>query len=123
YGLGLWFIHMPDGTGMYNPGIPDLVIVGHGKILWRELKSESGRTSAEQRAFIERLRCNGADVDVWRPRDLLSRRIHRELEAISGPPVVRARERERCEQYRIKARVSTARVAGRRRKVRRAAGD
>lgn len=64
-----------------TPGFPDLVLV-HPKqrrILWRELKSETGTTTPEQKAWISSLSLVGADVDVWRPRDWASGRIEREL--------------------------------------------
>ncbi|MEW9530788.1 hypothetical protein [Microbispora sp. NPDC049125] len=103
-GLGLWRVHLPDGTGGYVPGFTDLEIVGYGTTLYRELKSESGRLSPYQRAFMERLRYNGADVDVWRPRDWYSRRIHRELEAVAGPVEVQALERQRHARFKAEVR-------------------
>ncbi|WP_430600318.1 VRR-NUC domain-containing protein [Brevibacterium sp. K72] len=64
-----------------TPGFPDLVMVHprQRRILWRELKSETGTTRAEQKAWISALSLVGADVDVWRPRDWVSGRIEKEL--------------------------------------------
>lgn len=64
-----------------TPGFPDLVLVHprQRRILWRELKSETGTTTPEQKAWISALSLVGADVDVWRPRDWVSGRIEREL--------------------------------------------
>ena len=62
-------------------GFPDLVLV-HPKqrrVIWRELKSEKGVTSAEQKVWISALSLVGEDVDVWRPRDWVSGRIEKEL--------------------------------------------
>jgi hypothetical protein len=52
-----------------DPGFPDLVIVGHGRVLYRELKREGGRVSPAQRVWIDWLERHGADVAVWTPKD------------------------------------------------------
>lgn len=49
-------------------GFPDLVLVRE-RVLWRELKADRGRLTAEQRAWISALAAAGEDVAVWRPRD------------------------------------------------------
>lgn len=64
-------------------GFPDLVIVGGG-VLYRELKSNTGYPSQEQRAWISALGASGADVGVWRPRDW-PHRIKAELQQIQHP--------------------------------------
>lgn len=50
-------------------GFPDLVIVGHGRVLFRELKTETGSVSDDQMAWGELLHKNGADWNIWRPSD------------------------------------------------------
>lgn len=50
-------------------GWPDLVLWRPGRLLFRELKSDTGRVSAEQQAVLESLAQSGADVGVWRPSD------------------------------------------------------
>lgn len=62
-------------------GFPDLVLVHprQRRVIWRELKSEKGVTSAEQKVWISTLSLVGEDVDVWRPRDWVSGRIEKEL--------------------------------------------
>ncbi len=50
-------------------GFPDLVLVGRGRVLLRELKTNRGRTTIEQEVWLESLGEAEADVDVWRPRD------------------------------------------------------
>jgi hypothetical protein len=53
-------------------------------VLFRELKTQRGRVTAEQREWLHALLAAGQDAGVWRPEDLLSGRIQRELTAISG---------------------------------------
>ncbi len=50
-------------------GFPDLVMVGHGRVLYRELKAESGRVRSEQAVWLAQLERCGADCAVWRPSD------------------------------------------------------
>lgn len=66
-------------------GWPDAVFAGAGGHIFRELKATKGRVSAEQQKWMDRLAAGGADVAVWRPADLLSGRITRELTAIKRP--------------------------------------
>lgn len=63
-------------------GYPDLTIVGPGGVLFRELKSDRGQLSAEQVTWSARLKSAGADFAVWRPVDLRSGRIEKELRAL-----------------------------------------
>jgi hypothetical protein len=96
--LGLWefSFHAPDGVkdpdgggrprnGRYQAGFPDWFIVGPCGMLWRELKTAKGKLTPKQVAFLERIRVAGGDADVWRPDDLTSGRIVRELRAIADP--------------------------------------
>jgi hypothetical protein len=63
-------------------GYPDLTIVGHGGVMFRELKSDRGTLSPDQRVWLVALEQARADVGVWRPVDLRSGRIERELRAL-----------------------------------------
>lgn len=51
-----------------QPGWPDLEILGHGRLIYAELKSETGRLRPEQKAVIAELERAEVDVRVWRPR-------------------------------------------------------
>ena len=64
-----------------EPGFPDLVLVStrQGRILFRELKTDKGRVSPDQRKWIDGLTAAGGDAGVWRPEDLRSGRVTREL--------------------------------------------
>ena len=69
-------------------GWPDWVLLGplrdgRRHCLIRELKSDTGRVSAAQRAWVDGLREAGIDADVWTPDDLRSGRIERELKALA----------------------------------------
>jgi hypothetical protein len=72
-------------VGGDGKGWPDLTIVGPGGILFRELKSATGSRSVDQRRWAEWLTEAGADIAVWKPRDLVSGRIEAELTALRRP--------------------------------------
>ena len=78
-----WRVHhvkparTPDGKYLTriagDPGFPDLVLARDGFVIFAELKSEGGRLSRDQRAWLTALgddpdvvRCETA-VYVWRP--------------------------------------------------------
>lgn len=63
-------------------GYPDLTIAGPGGVMFRELKSATGRSGAEQKVWAAKLESAGADFAVWRPADLRDGRIERELRAL-----------------------------------------
>lgn len=50
-------------------GFPDLVLVGHGRVMFAELKSERGWLTVDQAIWVSELEDNGAEVHVWRPSD------------------------------------------------------
>jgi hypothetical protein len=64
------------------PGWPDLALCGSHGFMLRELKTATGRLTLEQDEWGLMLRQAGQNWDVWRPDDLHSGRIQRELEAI-----------------------------------------
>lgn len=64
------------------PGWPDLALCGTRGFMLRELKTEKGQVTPEQQQWGHLLRHAGQSWDVWRPADLKSGRILRELEAI-----------------------------------------
>lgn len=68
-----------EGDGQ---GWPDLIICGK-RLIIRELKQQAKYPSPEQRAWIVALVAAGVDVAVWKPSDLASGRIARELKEIS----------------------------------------
>lgn len=81
--LGLFGYHPRNSKGS-EPGWPDWVIVGRCGILFRELKSESGTVTPEQRHVGELITKAGGNWRVWRPRDLLGGDIGRELASVAA---------------------------------------
>lgn len=79
--LGIAWYHTHDSRRSPT-GWPDLALAGSRGLLYRELKTATGRVTPAQHAWGQRLKAVGCDWDVWRPADLASGRILRELEAI-----------------------------------------
>jgi hypothetical protein len=63
-------------------GWPDLVIGGRRGTIFRELKTEKGTVTPDQAEWGALLEIAGISWGVWRPRDLQSGQILRELEAL-----------------------------------------
>lgn len=80
--LGLRVFHDYDSR-RNTAGFPDLVIVGAGGVLFRELKTDTGRVDPEQRKWLADLDGAGADAGIWRPRDFA--RARRELRRLARP--------------------------------------
>ncbi len=70
---GAWVTAMSGASGW-----PDLCVVGRGRILYRELKTDKGRLSDEQVAWGDAIGMAGGDWAVWRISDWPDR-IQREL--------------------------------------------
>jgi len=79
--LGIALFH-PYYSERSTPGWPDLALCGTRGLLLRELKTEVGTLTPEQKKWGELLKLAGQDWDVWRPDDLKSGRIQRELSNI-----------------------------------------
>jgi hypothetical protein len=65
-------------------GWPDLVIATEHGILFRELKTPDGETTAGQDWWLWLLSSNGLDTAIWRPADLDSGLIGGQLDALTG---------------------------------------
>jgi len=79
--LGLLIYHTHDSRRSER-GFPDLVICG-SSVIYRELKSATGRVTGAQQEWLDRLTAAGADAAVWRPADLASGVVLARLGAIS----------------------------------------
>lgn len=76
--LGLLVYHTHDSRRS-QPGFPDLVVVGPGGLEFWELKGDNGRTTPEQREWIEAIGRTGSYAGVFRPDDwdVMERRARR----------------------------------------------
>lgn len=83
--FGLWGYHMRDSRTAERKGWPDWVILGPRGALFRELKTERGRLTPDQRRVRDRLTNAGLDWGIWRPSDLVNGTIHRQLLTIRVP--------------------------------------
>ena len=69
--LAKWtFFH--DHDSRRNPaGLPDLIMVKDGRIIFAELKTEKNKLSEAQNKWLAELqRCKNIEVYVWRPSDI-----------------------------------------------------
>lgn len=74
-----WYVYHPHDVplprgGWGTPylgtrGFVDLLLCRPPRLVFVELKSERGRVSANQRAWLEQAAACGAETYVWRPRD------------------------------------------------------
>jgi hypothetical protein len=76
--LGWFVFHALPGQGrnrhltlfIGKRGFPDLVLCRPPRLVFVELKSETGKLSTDQQEWLEALRACGVEVYVWRPSDL-----------------------------------------------------
>lgn len=66
--LRSWLVYHTRDSRRSQPGFPDIVLV-KGRLIFAELKSETGRLTPEQERWLAALRSAGCDVRVWRPSD------------------------------------------------------
>jgi hypothetical protein len=78
---GIWWYHAHQPQHD-NAGFPDLVLLGPNGALFRELKKATGKLSGAQLDVGLRMDAAGLDWALWKPADLHSGRIQRELGAI-----------------------------------------
>jgi hypothetical protein len=83
--LGLWGFHPRVSIGSKR-GWPDWVILGPHGALFRELKTQRGDLSIDQRMVGSLLSKAGLSWCVWRPADLMDGTIARQLASIARPP-------------------------------------
>jgi hypothetical protein len=76
-------LHHTHQSPQNSPGWVDCALLGT-RAAFRELKTRTGRLSAAQQRTRERMRAADLDWATWRPADLESGRIDREIAALSG---------------------------------------
>ena len=74
-----WKVYHTHDSRRSHRGWPDLVLGRRGRVLFRELKTMKGRTTPDQKAWLELLNAAGHDAAVWRPIQWFDRTIEREL--------------------------------------------
>ena len=73
-----WLVYsIPDSRRCTSAGFPDLVLARNNTILFRELKTDKGRISKDQRKWIEIMKNAGLSIEIWRPQQIKD--IYREL--------------------------------------------
>ncbi len=69
-----WFVfYILQGLGAYK-GIPDLIAVKNGRVLFIELKTKTGRQSDHQRKFQSDIEAHGGEYVLCRGVDELQKR-------------------------------------------------
>jgi hypothetical protein len=73
-----WRVYHTHDSRRSEPGFPDLVLVRE-RVVYAELKTEKGKTSPHQKAWVQALTEAGQEVYLWRPADLeyVSRTLRR----------------------------------------------
>jgi len=65
-----WRAYHTHDSRRSEAGFPDLVLARSGRIIFAELKTESGRVNQAQREWLGALSaCPGVEVHLWRPGD------------------------------------------------------
>ena len=68
-----WFVYHNPDSRRSTPGFPDLVLIRAPRVMFLELKRETGRLSTVQREVLAELEgCPGVEVHVARPSDWAS---------------------------------------------------
>jgi hypothetical protein len=63
-----WLLYHTHDSRRSEPGFPDLVLLRE-RVVWAELKTDAGRLTPAQAAWVEALRRAGQEVYLWRPGD------------------------------------------------------
>lgn len=75
-----WLYYHTHDSRRSDPGFPDTVLVKGTRVLYREVKAQKGRLSADQKKWGDALLAAGADWAVWRPYDWGTEAIIKELQ-------------------------------------------
>src|SRR5262245_33518396 len=82
----VFVLHFPDSRRIQgDPGLPDMLLLGEHRLLWRELKCDGTRLRADQRRWKWRLESAGQDYGEWVPGDWASGVIAAEITALNLP--------------------------------------
>ena len=64
-----WLYYHTYDSRRSDAGFPDVTIARCGVLLFRELKTDTGRVSTSQQAWLNAINSAGGNAKVWRPRD------------------------------------------------------
>jgi len=64
-----WRAYHTHDSRHSSAGFPDLVLVRRPRVIFAELKSDRGRCTPEQRAWLAELAECSVEVTLWRPSD------------------------------------------------------
>jgi hypothetical protein len=63
-----WIYHHETDSRRSTAGLPDCILVRAPRVIFAELKTEIGRVSQAQQAWLDELElCKGVEVYLWRP--------------------------------------------------------
>jgi hypothetical protein len=74
-----WLTYHTHRSDRSEKGFPDLCLVKAGRLVFAELKTQKGKTTQPQDAWLLRLEASAAEVYLWRPIDLLNGSIEKTL--------------------------------------------
>lgn len=64
-----WLVYHPYDSRRSEPGFPDLTMVRAGRLIFAELKSETGKVTLAQKDWANELALSDAEYYLWRPAD------------------------------------------------------
>lgn len=70
--LTRWRTYHTHDSRRSDPGFPDLVLLAadRKRVIYAELKTDTGRLTTEQEAWLRDLTTAGCETAIWRPADL-----------------------------------------------------
>lgn len=79
--LNGWAVYHTHFSRHSQAGYPDLTLVRGRRLVFAELKTATGRMSAEQQQWLNRLALTGVETFLWRPADwpVIERELGRDL--------------------------------------------
>lgn len=89
-----WMTYHTHDSRRSEAGFPDITLVNvrQGRIIFAELKTATGRTTAAQERWLAALAAAGCETALWRPADLpdIARTLRKRSTTggpIAGPPL------------------------------------
>lgn len=62
-----WYVYHTYDSRRCTPGFPDLVLIKPPTLLFREIKTETGRLTDAQKKWLSMLDESGLNASIWRP--------------------------------------------------------